>query len=163
MHIVVMRHGQAENFASSDAARNLTSKGIQQATLAGQTLNSLSLEFDDVWVSPYKRTQQTADRVLQSVTFNQKHTKDNLTPDSDVLQLISVIESSSAERLLIVSHQPLVSELVSELMGRMDSDAFQQTPPMSPASMAFLTADELLSGCCHLRWLRHAPTFEATI
>lgn len=159
MQIVVMRHGEAENFASSDAARNLTPAGISHATLAGQMLSRLDLEFDEVWISPYARAQQTADRVLQSVTFSQQYTKDNLTPDSSVTQLLSAIESSMIERLLIVSHQPLVSELV----GQMEGSGFQQAPPMAPASMAFLTADEPLPGCYHLEWLRHAPNFDTSI
>lgn len=159
MHILVMRHGQAENFARSDEHRKLTASGTIDAASAGRTLKHLNIEFDECWISPYVRAQETGRQVLQSVNVPKIETKEILTPDSSPRELVSFIESTDVERILIVSHQPLVSRLVAMLKG---SDVRYQ-PPMMPASMAFLTADTLLQGCCHLEWLRHAPTFEATI
>jgi phosphohistidine phosphatase len=157
MHIVIMRHGEAEPFVTSDEQRNLTDNGRSQAIAAGRCLKQLAIEFDQVWVSPYVRTQQTADGVLESFVGANRQTVDVLVPDSNPQIIMDRIESSLCQRLLIISHQPLVSSLVAVL----ESGRRAGGPPMSPASMAFLTAEHLLAGCCQLKWLRHSPNFEA--
>ncbi|MEE8056978.1 MAG: phosphohistidine phosphatase SixA [Pseudomonadales bacterium] len=156
MNIVIMRHGEAEAFVSRDADRTLTDVGHQQAKLAGECLSQLGLCFDQVWVSPYIRAQQTATAVLSSFAETSSSTLELLTPDSSPALVVDKLEQSRLDSLLIVSHQPLVSTLVG-LLGHADPRA---GPPMSPASMALLWADVVLPGCCDLQWLRHAPIFD---
>ena len=166
MNIVIMRHGQAETYAPSDAQRNLTELGHQQARAAGQCLQQLSLSFDQVWVSPYNRAQQTADEVLLSLAESPRFTAAGLTPESPVATVIDKLEQSDSKNVLIVSHQPLVSVLVA-LLNTADS---RSGPPMAPASMAMLSTEKFLvngqsmqgplAGCCELQWLRHAPSYE---
>ncbi|MCP3906982.1 MAG: phosphohistidine phosphatase SixA [Oceanicoccus sp.] len=159
MKIVILRHGEAEIYADSDAQRNLSDYGHEQAKSAGLCLKNLAIEFEQVWVSPYLRAQQTADGVLSELGDIPRETLDGLTPESSPSQLAEALVTYRGGDLLLVSHQPLVSALVG-LLANADHRA---GPPMSPASMAMLSADTLLAGCCQLRWLRHAPTFEATV
>jgi phosphohistidine phosphatase len=156
MHIVIMRHGEAESFAGSDAKRDLTDLGCQQATTAGQRLKQLAIGFDQVWVSPYNRTQQTSDRVLSALPAIERRTLDILVPESNPSAVLDEIESSGVQQLLIISHQPLVSILAALL----EFGNRQGGPAMAPASMVMLEAEHLLSACCQRRWLRHAPNFE---
>lgn len=156
MNIVIMRHGQAEAYASSDEARRLTSRGEADALAAGKTLTELGLSFDAVWVSPYQRAQQTADQVLRSVEARERETYSTITPESSPAQFITQLGQSDYQQLLIVSHNPFVSSLI----GLMSEGAERYGPPMSPASMACLSAEDVLVGCCELEWLRHGPLFE---
>jgi phosphohistidine phosphatase len=155
MQLVIMRHGEAEGFAGSDEQRNLTDFGRQQATAAGLRLKQLGMTFDQVWVSPFTRTQQTAGQVLPSLPTIERQTLDILVPDSNPATVIEQLESSSAQSLLLISHQPLVSNLTALL----ETGSWRGGPAMAPASMVLLEAEQLLSGCCQRRWLRHSPDF----
>ena len=156
MNIVIMRHGQADAYASSDEARCLTARGQADALAAGQTLAKQGLVFDAVWVSPYRRAQQTADQVLRSIEIAERETNNSITPDSSPERFIAQLTAADYNNLLLVSHNPFVSSLI----GLLCDGAGRYGPPMSPASMAMLTADDVLTGCCELAWLRHAPLFE---
>ena len=158
MNILIMRHGEAETAAPSDAERNLTENGCQQAQLAGQCIGDLSLSFDQVWVSPYLRAQQTADGVLASLTGFKRKTLNFLVPEIAPSMVVDRLAESDVENVLIVSHQPLVSALV----GLLENADDRAGPPMSPASMVLLSTDMVLAGCCQRQWIRHAPTFQAT-
>lgn len=155
MKIVIMRHGEAETNADSDEVRNLTDYGRVQAGLAGECLRGLSLLFDQVWVSPYLRAMQTADAVLRSYPDIPIHreTTSLLIPDVSPTQVADRIAETPDCNVLIVSHQPLVSALV----GILENADPRMGPPMSPASMALLTAETILAGCCRLQWVKHAP------
>src|SRR5262249_24932078 len=58
--IYMLRHGDAEEGDGDDAARRLTEKGERQATLAGQAMAALGLEFDACITSPKVRALDTA-------------------------------------------------------------------------------------------------------
>jgi phosphohistidine phosphatase len=152
MNIVIMRHGQAESQAATDFDRPLTMAGLKQASSAGSCLSGLGLSFDQVWVSPYLRTQQTADQVLAQLSVGKRLSVDLLVPETRPLDLITALGEQSCDNLLLVSHQPLVSSLVSSLAGI--------HVPMSPASMALLETAVVAADCAELKWLRHAPDFE---
>jgi phosphohistidine phosphatase len=152
MNIVIMRHGQAESQAATDFDRALTIPGIEQASAAGGCLSGLGLSFDQAWVSPYLRTQQTADQVLSQLSVGKRLSVDLLVPETPPIDLINALAEQSCENLLLVSHQPLVSSLVSSLAGI--------HVPMSTASMALLETPVAAAGCAELQWLRHAPGFE---
>ena len=152
MKIVIMRHGQADPPVASDFDRALTALGLKQASAAGGCLSKLGLSFDEAWVSPYCRTQQTADQVLAQLHVNSSRITDLLVPEASPQDLINVISEQSCESLLLVSHQPLVSTLVNSLAGIHVA--------MSPASMALLEMPIAAAGCAQLQWLRHAPDFE---
>ena len=155
MNIVVLRHGQAEGYAQTDAQRHLTDRGLRDTEQAGKCLASLGLQFDDVWVSPYVRTQQTAKQVLKSYPQLEVNTQDILTPESNPQVVFDAIKHSGLDDLLIISHQPLVGELLALLV---DPKTSYQSP-MSPASMAYVHNQHKLPACGELAWLRHAPEF----
>jgi phosphohistidine phosphatase len=154
MNIVIMRHGQAQARATTDFERPLTALGVEQAIAAGACLSTQDFQIDEVWVSPYLRTQQTADHVMSQLPACPRVTVAALVPEAELITIRSALEESETKNLLLVSHQPLVSSLVATL------SAAKFHIPMSPASMALLTAPLMAAGCAHLQWLRHAPEFE---
>ncbi|HGM5579362.1 TPA: phosphohistidine phosphatase SixA [Pseudomonas putida] len=151
MKLWILRHGEAEPRASTDAERRLTAHGREQvlhsaARLLGQPLQAIV-------ASPYVRAQQTAALVHDTLGFAESvRTVPWLTPESDVRQVIGEIERLGLEHVLLVSHQPLVGALV----GMLEHGHLQQPAPMSTASLAELEGDWPLAGLLTLRGL-HAP------
>ena len=158
MKIVIMRHGEASMGAPSDAERPLTAYGCQQAELAGECLAAQGFQPDLIWLSPYLRTRQTAEGVTRSLKPSPQQVQNFITPDNHPEDVLEQLQKLDIENLLLVSHQPLVSSLVSTLV---EGNLFSG-PSMAPASMVLIQADELLAGCCELVWQRHSPNFEVT-
>ena len=82
MRIYIMRHGEAENFAASDAERPLTKRGsCQSKQMAEMLAQQLNQPLDTVLVSTYLRAQQTwqcMESVLPGVANVQ--VSDEITP-----------------------------------------------------------------------------------
>ncbi len=156
MKILIMRHGEAETRVTTDAERQLTDRGREQAATAGKVLSATGFEPDIVWCSPYRRAQQTCSEVIAFFGGVEPMTIDLLQPDTNPNQVVNLISETKAQQLMIVSHQPLVSSLTGLLV---NAD-HRSGPPMSPASMVLLDTEIPLAGCCQQQWLKHAPTFE---
>ncbi len=140
MKIYIMRHGEAEMFASSDSQRELTPNGEQASLAVAQKCVSMGIEqFDKVLVSPYIRAQQTWQQISQSFKSDAVQTFEEITPygdAEDVSQyLYALAQAESLESILLVSHLPLVGYLTAEL-----ADGI--SPPMFPTSgMACVEVD----------------------
>lgn len=126
MKIFIMRHGEAEVFAQSDETRSLTDFGQSSSLQQGIWLKT-QLKFtavDKVLVSPYVRAQQTFEQV--NAAFEQQLTpiRENweaITPYGNaevVASYLAVLAQQGVENLLIISHLPLVSDIVLELCGK---------------------------------------------
>ncbi|HDR1924839.1 TPA: phosphohistidine phosphatase SixA [Pasteurella multocida] len=123
MDIFVMRHGEAEVMAKSDRERHLNRRGIQQAISQGEWLKS-TMTVDKVLVSSYARAQQTFEQI-NGVYANQLAEKvetwDGITPYGNshtVVGYLDVLAKQGIQSVLIVSHLPLVGEIVVTLCGR---------------------------------------------
>jgi phosphohistidine phosphatase len=132
MKIYIMRHGEAEMFASSDAERQLTKRGEQASVAVAQKCVSMGItEFDQVLVSPYIRAQQTWQQISQCFTAKQLQNSDDITPYGDAFDvaqfLYAMAQTSKLDSILLVSHLPLVGYLTAEL-------AQGISPPMFPTS-----------------------------
>lgn len=67
MRIYIMRHGEAQNFAPTDAERPLTVRGESHSEqMALQLTSQLKDGLDMVWVSPYLRASRLGRRWLNS-------------------------------------------------------------------------------------------------
>ena len=150
MRLWLLRHGEAEPQAASDAARELTTHGrkeVQQAAaqLAGRPLTAII-------ASPYVRAQQTAELVRSALGFNGKvNTVAWLTPDSDPRDALKYLDERERAEVLLVSHQPLIGALGGLLV-----HGHRQEPlPMRTASLAELEGDILAAGLMELLALIH--------
>lgn len=123
MKIFVMRHGEAEMLANSDRERCLTERGQQQATAQGIWLKQTAL-FDKVIVSPYVRAQQTfqaIDRVYEHQLAVRMETWAGITPNGSptmIIDYLALLAKQDIQSVLLVSHLPLVGEIVRGLCGR---------------------------------------------
>ena len=130
MQIFIMRHGQAGPMAASDSQRELTEHGFLEASIMAKWLNDNKVTVDSVFVSPYVRAQQTAKTVMADNSNRAKLiTLDFITPSGNAKQvhdyLDGVFTTESIDKLLIVSHMPLVSYLVEELTAESTCPVFQ--------------------------------------
>ncbi len=138
MKIIIMRHGQASTFAQSDAQRPLTAEGLAKALQQGQLLHQQG-EIHKVLVSPYLRAQETFKQVNQA--FGQQltdkmETWSALTPYGEaklVADYLHVLyQENPNQRVLIISHIPMVNDLVQEFTHNLAYFSFY------PASFAYL-------------------------
>lgn len=143
MKVWILRHGEAEGHAPTDAERNLTEHGRAEvlrsaAHLIGQPLGAII-------ASPYVRAQQTAQLVRDVLGFQPEiRTVPWLTPDGDVQRVLEKLDSD--DDVLLVSHQPLVGSLISFLQHGHQ----RQSQPMYTASLAELEGDFPLAGLMSL-------------
>ena len=116
MKLYIMRHAQASFSAPSDRERAITESGIQQTKdLLLANRDPLS-DINLIWCSDLLRAKQTAGLVSEVLKIEAVE-KPFLSPDGDLRQVLSELDKLSSDNcLLIVSHQPLVGELVGSLV-----------------------------------------------
>lgn len=171
MKLFILRHGDAEVYASSDDKRQLTIQGQQNVTETARKYTKELSAVSNILVSPYVRAQQTADIVLSNLSLEhstqeratQTHdfsvsTVDFLTPNIQPQTVINALFTMQRQvpdqNILLVSHQPLVGYLIELFCQRKPN--FMGGYPMSPASMACLQMDVIAAGCAELVFL-HNP------
>ncbi|MGE8498269.1 MAG: phosphohistidine phosphatase SixA [Pseudomonas sp.] len=150
MRLWLLRHGQAEPHARSDAERALTAHGREEVRQAAVQLQGRPLS--GILASPYVRAQQTAALVREVVGFaGGIHTVPWLTPDSDVREALAKLDQHAEGEWLLVTHQPLVGALGGLLI-----HGHRQDPlPMHTASLAELEGDMPAAGTMDLLALVH--------
>ena len=150
MKLWVLRHGEAVPHGSRphDSERELTDNGRKEvlkitAELMGQPLTA-------IYASPYLRAQQTAQLVREALGFEPEiRTVEWLTPDTDPDKVAEQLVSVS--NVLLVSHNPLVGNLLSYLQ----HGAGYPPERVGTAGLAELNGDELLIGSMKLVSIEH--------
>ena len=123
MNLYLMRHAIAvardEPGVDTDGERPLSPKGIKRMRKAARGLKRLEIPFDALLTSPLLRARQTADVVAPLIGLEgQIEVISGLTPESSVDNLISDLTGyQNREHLLLVGHEPLLSQTVSFLLG----------------------------------------------
>ena len=121
--LIIIRHAMPEITSSSglDHERRLTQLGEKQACEAGEFLNSGGFKNVQVISSDAARAYKTAELVCEVMGGNFKAT-DKLYTSSprQITNEVSKCEKS-IETLLVVGHNPTLSEVVSSLSGEMHS------------------------------------------
>lgn len=150
MKVWVLRHGEAQSRARSDAERELTDHGRGEVLKSAVHLSDKPLQ--KILASPYVRAQQTAGLVHRSLGFDDAVvTVPWLTPDSDPREVLDQLAALTVDEVLLVSHQPLVGALI----GLLAHGSYQHAEPMSTASLAELEGDHVLAGGMSLNSIRH--------
>lgn len=133
MRLLLLRHGEAAFNATSDEQRSLTDNGrlrLQQMLAEHQQL----LEgVERIVHSPYLRTCQTAElvsKVYPAVTCSLIL----LTPDSSPKDVVEWLSEQSNKTLMLVTHQPLIGNLISLLC---EGD-LSSPEPMLPGNLAVM-------------------------
>ena len=124
MKLYLLRHAEAENEASSDPARRLTPRGVEQARVVGRFCARTGIEPELVLYSPFIRAEQTARafaegwppgaRTLQPAPF----AASGMDPATALLELRAFERFRS---VMLVGHQPDLGLLASSLLGLRDA------------------------------------------
>lgn len=154
MHIFVLRHGQAELQETTDEARNLTNRGrFEVASMVKASANDLKI-VQEIWASPLVRAQQTAkiakDILEQHGVSLQIKTTELLIPEADTDSICAELERSKLKTILLVSHQPFVSEFFDTLCS--SAKGFHS---FDTSSIGYVDCESVATGVGKLRWLRH--------
>jgi phosphohistidine phosphatase len=153
MEIYILRHGIAVERGSrsykKDSERPLTEEGVEKMHEIAGTIAEMDLKFDLILSSPLVRAQQTAAIVVEElggeVTFT-----DFLVPGADAKELIAEINDEKPRQVLLVGHEPDLSQLISLLTSGSDNVAIE----LKKGGLCKLTSEKLAFGqCATLNWL----------
>ena len=149
-----MRHGIAElPRGKNDKERSLTSEGISIITQLGVSLLAQKIQPKLIISSTYLRAIQTSDILASALGYKNILSRDaRLTPISTFTLLQEIIfENENVDSLLIVSHEPAVSEFTSMLCN--NNESIQDFSPASICCIKIKTKP-IISG--KLQWFKTA-------
>lgn len=118
--LFLVRHGQSswDDVKLADSERPLTDKGKNDAAKMGKRLAEAEIVVDALVSSPAKRARATAEAIARKLDFKRKHIiEDERLYSGQVDALLELIREAGGEhkRLMLVGHNPLLSELVEHL------------------------------------------------
>jgi phosphohistidine phosphatase len=118
----LLRHAEAEPHGTrADAERRLTARGEHQSRTAGLALHRIGAEFAEVLFSPKVRARQTAELAAEAWTAEQRgrmRVHPPLAGGFGSSEALHVLGNADADaRVLLVGHEPDLSDLAAELTG----------------------------------------------
>ncbi len=154
MEIYLLRHGIAVErgeHSGRDEERALTSEGRRKTRRVAQAMRAMRLSFDVVFSSHFVRARQTAEIVVESLRAKQRlqlteHLAPGTPADSQVAWLKSL--RPAPESVLLVGHEPNLSELSSRLLTGQEMLALN----FKKAGLCKVSAERPGSGRATLEW-----------
>jgi phosphohistidine phosphatase len=157
MDLCLLRHAEAvargtPNYRK-DNDRPLTKDGLSTMRRAAKGMRRLKLEFGLILSSPYPRARKTA-KITADVLGAGKKLKpsEHLASDGDPRKLVAELnrDCSSPGSILLVGHEPYLSELICVLIGCRSGTALT----LKKGGLCKLSVDSLRFGrCARLDWL----------
>jgi len=157
MELFLLRHGIAVERGTpgfkDDFTRPLTPKGRRQLRKIATAMKKMDLDFDLILSSPFLRAKQTAEIIAAGLKLK-KHLKfsNALAVGGDPAVLFRQLErlKPSPEKLLLVGHEPYLSQLISLLT----TGGLQLHLVLKKGGLCKLDVDKLHAGkCASLEWL----------
>jgi phosphohistidine phosphatase len=156
MLLYIIRHGIAEKPIGflQDKDRSLTSEGTAIVSKLANALNLKGVKPDLIISSPYLRAKQTADLLAKGLKYANSIEIDNrLMPNATMTFLQEIlIENSDKSSLMIISHEPAVSEFSTTLCA---SNA-DRVYGFSPASICCVIVESIPTIRGSLYWFASA-------
>lgn len=146
MIIYLMRHGEAEQQALSDPARELTHRGVMDNRAVVAKLNQHGPMIDVALTSPYQRARQTSSALRKGFPQLRMQVSRDLEPESDPYDLLDKIEQIDAMQVFLVSHNPIISNLLAILV----DGTLETNRHMGTSHIACLSTDIVAPGCAEL-------------
>ena len=162
MILTIMRHGEA-GMAASDRERQLTDRGRAEVAVGARRLGEIcaAIELpapDRVLFSIWERAARTAEIACTGLGQPPSLECEALRPGSTVTGVDSLLEAhiERAEHVLLVSHQPLVSQLVDHYLGER-----RRVPGLNPGGLVTLDLAAPAAGCGQLRFWALPPAYRS--
>ena len=117
LNLSLIRHAKSDwsNYDGDDMARPISAKGVKKTKSILKFLEETEkkLLFKEIFCSPSKRTRETLDLLLEKISNNPKiHFLDDLYYSSGVDIFRTVRLHASKNKVLVVSHEPLLSDSI---------------------------------------------------
>ncbi|RLQ22974.1 hypothetical protein DWB85_05905 [Seongchinamella sediminis] len=164
MIVTIWRHGEAGR-AATDRQRTLTDNGRDDIGYGSQRFRehceARSLPAPGlILYSEWLRTTETADLIAGAFTHARCECSPALIPGSRVAQVDALLAQQlepgdGPEHLVLVSHQPLVSQLVDYYLGERG-----QVAPLVPGGLATLRLEVPAAACATLLFSAQPPGYE---
>jgi len=140
-----MRHAKAEQSGPSDFERELSDRGVADATEAGRWLASRGVEPDQALVSAAVRTQQTWEAVNEGGGWDLEGTFEDALYEAGTESALDLVRETDPgiSTLVVVGHNPTMASLATLLDdGEGDDEAGNEVATGFPTSaMAVLEYD----------------------
>lgn len=145
-----MRHAQAVNSLDNDITRVLSDEGILKCHDVSIVLKPYMQDIDLVLSSSAVRTKQTIENIISILGYNNIHTyyTDELynISEDDLFNYLCNLEynlSMSIDNIILVNHNPTISDLASFLaQNSIDDPCYLEIlKGFSPGSLALYQAD----------------------
>ncbi len=151
MKLYLLRHATAVDIASSDAARELTKEGREEARIAGAALAKLDAQIDHILTSPLVRAQQTAELAGKVLDFKGEiEVLAELENGHSTAELLRALRAvGKANGLVLVGHMPDLAGHLATLIGAEDAGNLT----LGKGSVACVELETLRAGRGQLRWL----------
>jgi phosphohistidine phosphatase len=163
MHLLIVRHGEAEVVAASDEVRNLTPRGRDVTAALAQALLKKNFRPTQIWASPLVRAQQTASILREQLSFAPKLREcAAIIPEGDARRCVELLQRENAnETIMLVSHQPFVTQLISWLCdASLQADA--EVPSLTTSAAILLQLPQVDAGCAQRQWVLFPPLFQSS-
>jgi phosphohistidine phosphatase len=118
MNLILWRHAEAEDFAATDLARALTTRGRKQAQNVAKWLRTRLPDDAVILASPPVRTIQTAETLS-----DQYRVVRELAPNASANDVLTAAgwPKGIAETVVIVGHQPTLGHVAAKLLAGSDA------------------------------------------
>jgi phosphohistidine phosphatase len=119
MNIIVMRHGPAEDrsLSGADRERCLTHPGRQVVRNVAELLIKQGRVPSRILTSPFVRAVQTAELVSHyAPPSTLVHVHPKLVPNQDLYPVLTELSGLEDETILLVSHEPSLSQLIDDIL-----------------------------------------------
>jgi phosphohistidine phosphatase len=153
MNLYILRHAIAElrdhDKYPDDSKRPLTDKGAKKMRRIAEGMKALDIKFDAILASSYERARHTAEIVAEEFGAKVIFAKHLESFNGEKL-VAEINRLDSAENVLLVGHEPDLSELISVLL--VGDSSLPLT--MKKGGLCKLTVGSLKYGqCASLDWL----------
>lgn len=113
--LTLFRHAKTERESATgqDVDRRLAERGRNDAPRVGEEIRKLGLDYDLILSSPAARAAETAEMAGLSPSFDER------IYDATADELLAIVRATddSANRLMMVVHNPGFERLASQLVG----------------------------------------------
>jgi phosphohistidine phosphatase len=128
MILYFVRHasaGESTSDSKKDKKRPLDETGLKQSHSVGRALAALEVQPELVISSPLTRAMQTASLIANELGFENKiQIEPALTPDATYSDFVDMLRRvASAESVIIVGHNPNLSDFLGKTIGGRSSPA----------------------------------------